>query len=79
VTRVRWWLAIGVFVAASSALEMLAGQAPHSELLWHRLPGFDFVYGLAGCALIVVVSKWLGKRCLQRPEDYYRDEESRSR
>jgi hypothetical protein len=71
-----WWIAIGIFFAASSALELVSPGA-HSELLWHRLPGFDFAYGLIGCALIVVFSKRLGKLFLQRPEGYYEDEESR--
>jgi hypothetical protein len=75
VIRSRFWIATAVFVAGSSLLELLAPPSPHANLFWHRVPGLDFVYGLAGCALIVVVSKWLGKRFLQRPEDYYEDEE----
>lgn len=32
-------------------------------------PGGWALGGLAGCAAIVVVAKWLGSRWLQRPED----------
>lgn len=35
------------------------------------LPFFEAIFGAVGCWLIVVVSKWLGKVWLQRPEDYY--------
>lgn len=63
-------------VAASVAAEVIFAEAAHAELVWHRWPGFDFVFGLAGSALLVVVSKWLGYLLLYRPEDYYRDESS---
>jgi hypothetical protein len=32
-------------------------------------PGAVTVLGFVGCVLIIVVSKWLGKVWLQRPED----------
>lgn len=75
----KWWIATGAFLIVSSALEMLSPEASHSDLLWHRLPAFDFAYGLVGCALIVVASKRLGKWFLQRPESYYQSEGPRSR
>jgi hypothetical protein len=34
-------------------------------------PGLTAVLGFAGCALIVYVSKGLGKAALARPEAYY--------
>jgi hypothetical protein len=34
----------------------------------HRAPGLVVLFSLAGCAAIVLVSKWLGKVWLQRPE-----------
>lgn len=34
-------------------------------------PGYAAALGLGGCTLIIVGSKWLGKRFLQRPEDHY--------
>ena len=43
----------------------------HFHQWWHAMPGFDIVYGLIGCAVIVYGSKWLGKLFLQRREDYY--------
>ena len=36
-----------------------------------KIPGFWSLYGFISCALIIVVSKWLGHLCLVRDEDYY--------
>lgn len=55
-----------VFAAGAAALDLWAH--PHGDTWWHHTPGFDLIFGFAGCALIVVVSKALGKAALQRPE-----------
>jgi hypothetical protein len=55
-----------VLAAATVALDLLAH--PHGDTWWHHTPGFDLLFGFAGCAVIVVVSKALGKAALQRPE-----------
>ncbi len=57
---------IAVIAAATVALDLVAH--PHGEAWWHHTPGFDLLYGFAGCAVIVIVSKALGKAGLQRPE-----------
>ena len=36
-----------------------------------RIPGFWSLFGFISCALIIVVSKWLGNHWLVRDEDYY--------
>ena len=36
-----------------------------------RIPGFWSLFGFISCALIIVVSKWLGHHWLVRDEDYY--------
>lgn len=69
----RWWFVSGAIVAASVVLEIVFRHLAHPEYAWHEVPGFDFIYGLAGCLTIVIVSKWVGHRFLQRSEDYYRD------
>ena len=43
----------------------------HHQHPWDAIPGFYAWYGGLGCALIVVVSKWLGATFLQKPEDWY--------
>ena len=54
---------------ATVALELAFRHAAHPTLPWHARPAFDLVFGLAGCAVIVVVSKALGRAGVQRPED----------
>ena len=36
-----------------------------------KVPGFWSLFGFISCALIIVVSKWLGHHWLVRDEDYY--------
>ena len=61
---------IGVTMAATAVVEVALHTA-HAVFPWHAVPGFDFVYGAASCAAIVVVSKALGKAWLQRDEDHW--------
>jgi len=68
VTAGRWALLVAGAVALS-LLDLLGH--PHGEDWWHHVPGFDLLYGLAGCLLIVIGSKALGKLGIQRPERFY--------
>lgn len=43
----------------------------HAHFWWHEVIGFDVIYGLLGCLVLIVVSKGLGKLFIQRKEDYY--------
>jgi hypothetical protein len=70
----RWWILALSVVAASATVEVLFPDLAHAKFFWHRLPGFDFAYGLAGCAFIVFGAKWLGNRFLYRPETYYEED-----
>ena len=36
-----------------------------------KVTGFWSLFGFISCALIIVVSKWLGHHWLMRDEDYY--------
>ncbi len=65
-TRGRW-VALAALFAASLALQARAELA----YAWERIPGFYAAYGFLGCLAIVFVSKWLGKRLLERDERYY--------
>ena len=47
----------------------------HPHFIGDFIPGFWAVFGFVSCVLIIVVSKWLGKKFLFRPEDYYEDED----
>jgi hypothetical protein len=41
----------------------------HPEFPWHYVPGYSAMIGLFGCIVVVMISKWLGKALLQRPEE----------
>jgi hypothetical protein len=56
------WIVTGV-LAAAGVLADLALDASR--------PGLAIAIGFGGCWLIVIGSKWLGFRLLQRPEAYY--------
>lgn len=43
----------------------------HVTFFWDGVPGFSAIYGFMACVLIIVVSKFIGKRWLMKPEDYY--------
>ena len=56
-----------IFTAAVSVFQT---EHPH-ESWWNHIPGFFAGYGFLGCAAIVLISKWLGRRYLQKREDFY--------
>jgi len=64
-----WQILLGVALVASVAANFLL---PHKEAkhLW-EIPTFFAWYGFLGCIAIILISKALGKRLLERPEDYY--------
>lgn len=68
-----WQIALAVALLLSVAVEFVVPKAP-PEHLWEHKTFFAW-YGFAGCVAIILISKALGKRLLQRPEDYYRQEE----
>lgn len=67
----KWhWIVLGVLAAVSVLAQALA---PHhvGGHWWDAVPGSYSAYGFLGCAAIVIISKWIGKRLVQRREDYY--------
>jgi hypothetical protein len=55
----RVWAITAAALVAGVVADVLVGATP---------PGFIAVYSFVGCLVIIVVSKWLGKLFLQRPE-----------
>ncbi|MGD2080042.1 MAG: hypothetical protein PVG55_00630 [Nitrospirota bacterium] len=51
------------------ALDFFVTGHPHFP--WEGIAGFYAFYGFLSCAVIVAVSKVLGKFWLQKGEDYY--------
>jgi hypothetical protein len=45
----------------------------HAHTWVEHLPGFWALFGLIGCVLLVVLSKWFGHRGIAKREDYYDD------
>lgn len=43
----------------------------HGHFWFENLPAFGTIYGFVSCVLIIVVSKFLGKKWLMKKEDYY--------
>lgn len=72
-SRIGWGLAVAA-LALSVALDFVVPKEGGGPVWWHR--GFFAWFGFAGCVLIIVGSKFLGKRWLDRPEDYW-DREDR--
>jgi hypothetical protein len=64
------WIWIGLLVLLSLGLQWLdtGHTAGHA---WDRIPFFFPAFSFLGCLLLIWVAKWLGKKLLQRPEDYY--------
>lgn len=61
-------LALAAVLAALVLLE--ATVMPHYRPVfpWHHVPGYAALIGLAGCIVVVLLGKWLGKAFLQRPD-----------
>ena len=65
------WIVLGVIALISVFVEINMPHDPAHDYWWGRIPAFYILYGFAGCVLIILVSKALGKLFLQRKEDYY--------
>lgn len=46
-------------------------ERPH--FWWEKVPAFDAAFGFLGCILLLIGSKALGHKWLQKDEDYYSD------
>lgn len=68
-TRLHWVL-LAAMAALAVATQVLGPHSGHPHW-WDGVPGSYAVFGFAGCAAIVLLSKWAGKHLLQRREDYY--------
>jgi hypothetical protein len=67
----RWFY---ISLAATVVIEIAAPYVLHDEhtyFAFEHLPAWGSVYGFISCVLIIVVSKWIGKLWLMKPEDYY--------
>ena len=44
-----------------------------AHFIWERFPLFYAVFGFAGCIVLILMAKALGKLFIQREENYYDD------
>ena len=45
-------------------------------VMGRSIPGLDAALGFFGCIAIILISKWLGKKVIQRRADYYERQEA---
>jgi hypothetical protein len=62
------WVALTIITIITLIAQYSVEEHHH---WWDVIPAFYAIYGFIGCLLIVVVSKWFGKRIAFRNEDYY--------
>ncbi len=73
--KLRWpsprgWLLAGATGLIALALPYVLDAHAHHGF-WDRIPGWWAWFGGLGCAVIILVSKALGKALLQQPTDFY--------
>ena len=65
-------IGLGLIVLAEILMPLIFG-AGHPHFAFESFPAFGSLYGLVSCAVIIIVSKLIGKAWLMRPEDHYED------
>ena len=66
----RGWLFVLITTVVAFGLPYVLPVEHHGGF-WEKIPGWWLWFGGVGCAVIVVVSKWLGSIGLNKPEDWY--------
>jgi len=64
-----FYVSLAAIALAEVVLPLLFGGHPH--FAFERIPAWGSLYGFVSCIAIIVVSKFIGKVWLMRPEDYY--------
>ena len=68
--KIRWRILIVVLVLIVIADFMVA--RPHAHNFWDAIPGWGALFGFISCAVIIFVSKFIGKKGgITKSEDYY--------
>jgi len=72
--RIKYWFYLSLAVVVLSEIVALIyglifGMHPHFWFEW--IPAWGSLYGFVSCAVIIIVSKFIGKKWLMRREDYY--------
>ncbi len=70
--KLLFYVGLGLIVVAEVVLPLIFGPG-HPHFGFESFPAFGSIYGLVSCAVIIIVSKLIGKAWLMRPEDHYDD------
>ena len=69
IQKILKWLFI-LSIAVSCVLGFIF-RNEHPHFIWQKIPVFEAVFGFVGCVVFVFLAKTIGKKWLQREEDYY--------
>lgn len=69
----HWWTLTAITVVSFIIEKFFMHHDPKHHFWWNDIPGFFIIFGFVGCVAIIVVSKYIGKKLLQKDEDYYDD------
>ncbi len=64
------WILLALLTFGTLILQYFGPEHPYPHA-WDHIPLFYAAFGFLGCVLIIIVSKALGKRLLQKSENYY--------
>lgn len=70
-----WGLYIGLVLSVIAGFFVHLYSHPKIHFFWETVPFFSALYGFLGCILIIIGSKALGHRWLQKEENYYEKQE----
>lgn len=60
-----------VLLLAADVAMYLVGYHAHTYFGIEGIPGFYAIFGAFSCWIIIVFSKYIGKKWIQKEEDYY--------
>lgn len=69
--KIKRWFYVGLAVVALAEIVLPFVFHEEHHFSFESWPAFGSIYGLVSCAVIIVVSKLIGKVWLMRREDYY--------
>lgn len=71
----KWWI---VGLASLTLLSLAAGilliDEHGSSHWWTRIPGFFIFFAFIGAILLIVFSKYMGRKFLSKDEGYYKND-----
>lgn len=67
------WITL-LIVLISFVFEISRHENEPGHHFWSGMPGFFIFFGFAGCLLLIIFAKALGKLLLLKDEDYYHEQ-----